>query len=173
MTEKSLRLQILEYLIANNGVEEFVDIKTPFIDLLCDIKGRGMYTATIDKLVEDKHIQIGDLGYGIMVWLNAGSLRPLDEITIKAKLKPQGEYYLKDLVNPIPMSYTDNSKTINVFENKGTIQQGDNHRTSSHSSNKEAIQTKKIATHIQIIRFLFWLIGGIASAIAIYQLVTS
>ena len=100
MTDKSLRLQILEYLKNKGGAEKNIDIKASFLNKLIDLQGRSDYKETIEKLAKDEFIELVDTTYGLMTFQSGGVLRSIDEISIKARLLPKGERYLREIAVP-------------------------------------------------------------------------
>jgi hypothetical protein len=171
MTDKPLRVQVFEYLINNNGREDFVDIKSPFLNPSSDIKERSKYISVIDKLLNDKHIEVGDTGYGIIGCLDAGRLRPIDHIKINARLTPVGESYLRDLVNPTPMNYTYNRNIINVSENNGIIQHGNDYQSTKIKSQITS-PTSHPATNStkSIIKYVVGILGTLLAAYISYKM---
>lgn len=154
MSDKSLRLQILEYLIANNGIEDFVDIKNPFLNPSSDINERSKYISVIDQLLKDEHIDMGDKGYGIMGCFDAGKLRPIDYIKVNARLTPIGEIYIQGRnKQQIP---TISAGNVHIGDNFGNYNQSLGSRATNFKQNIKPKQYPSTKSKVPSVIEKYW-----------------
>lgn len=101
---KPIRNQILEYLRDNEGSEKFLDIKTPFINLI-ENGGRMKFKNAVRSLRKDDLIRVGtSSNYAELTVKIAGVNKPLKDIIIRCRITPNGENYIKEEITPFNLT---------------------------------------------------------------------
>lgn len=137
--EKSLQLQVLEYLKDRNISGKFIDVKIPFASNLTNKDNKSEFKSSILYLKKHDMIEVSNnSNLPMLLAVRAGIPTSLKDITILCRITPKGEDYIKKEATPLP--------TFNIHNSPGSII-GD-HSSSDFSNSHNAKTNAKIAPRI-------------------------
>ncbi len=167
MKEKPLKVQILEYLYKNGGIDDFIDLKPQFNHYF--LKHKRDTVLLIREFINDNLINTSTKDYRNIIQPKA----KYEKLDIKAKLLTRGEDYIRRYLlstdqteRAIPNITIEGSNygVVDVSQSSSNSHDISNNRPQTKSPPKQ-----KKSKLFNIIKWIAIILGAIASAIAIIK----